>query len=57
VCWLASLRQQRIIRIKVEAMSLDSTIVKVHPVVRARQKKGPQAIGKSRGGWTTKIRV
>ena len=41
-----------------EVVSLDSTIVKVHPdgtgVLRSG---GPHSIGKSRGGWTTKIRM
>ena len=33
-------------------------IVKVHPDgTGARKENGPQAIGKSRGGWTTKIHL
>ena len=51
------LQEQQIIRIKIEAMSVDSTIVKVHPDGTGATKKGPQAIGKSRGGWTTKIHM
>ena len=52
------LQRERIIRVKVEAMGLDSTIVKVHPDgTGAEKKNGPQAIGKSRGGWTTKIHL
>ena len=52
------LQEQQIIRIKIEAMSLDSTIVKVHPDgTGALKKNGPQAIGKSRGGWSTKIHM
>ena len=35
---------------------MDSTIVKVHPDGDAL-KNGPQSIGKSRGGWTTKIHM
>ena len=32
--------------------------MKVHPDgTGARKKNGPQAIGKSRGGWTTKIHL
>ncbi len=46
------------VRIKIEAVSMDSTIVKVHPDgTGARKTNGPQAIGKSRGGWTTKIHM
>ena len=52
------LQRAQLIRIKLEAVSLDSTIVKVHPDgTGARKKNGPQAIGKSRGGWTTKIHL
>jgi hypothetical protein len=36
---------------------LDSTSVKVHPDGTGALKKGPQAIGKSRRGWTTKIHL
>ena len=37
---------------------MDNTVVRVHPdETRARKKTGPQAIGKSRGGWTTKIHL
>ena len=54
----AALQDQQIIRIKIEALSIDSTIVKVHPDgTGALKKNGPQAIGKSRGGWTTKIHM
>ena len=52
------LQREQIVRIKLEAMSMDSTIVKVHPDgTGALKKKGPQAIGRSRGGWTTKIHI
>jgi len=52
------LQLAQIICVKVEAMSLDSTIVKVHPDgTGALKKNGPQAIGRSRGGWTTKIHM
>ena len=45
-------------RIKIEAIALDSTSVKVHPDgTGAFKKNGPQAIGKSRGGWNTKIHL
>ena len=53
----AALQDEQIIRIKIEALSLDSTIVKVHPDGTGALKNGPQAIGKSRGGWTTKIHM
>ncbi|MGH9567107.1 MAG: IS5 family transposase [Candidatus Angelobacter sp.] len=52
------LQQAQIIRIRIEAVSLDSTIVKVHPDgCGAFKKNGPQSIGKSRGGWSTKIHL
>ncbi|WKZ11572.1 MAG: IS5 family transposase [Gammaproteobacteria bacterium] len=52
------LQHQQLIRVKIEAVSLDSTIVKVHPDgTGAPKKNGPQAIGRSRGGWTTKIHM
>ena len=44
------LQRKRIVRVKVEAMGLDSTIVKVRPDGTGVEKNGPQAIGKSRGG-------
>ena len=54
----SALQEQQIIRIKIEAMAVDSTIVKVHPDgTGAEKKNGRQAIGKSRGGWTTKIHM
>lgn len=52
------LQREQLVRIKIEAVSMDSTIVKVHPDgTGALKKNGPQAIGKSRGGWTTKIHL
>ena len=52
------LQQAQIIRVKLEAVALDSTIVKVHPDgTGALKKNGPQALGRSRGGWTTKIHL
>ena len=43
------------IRVKIEAVSLYSTVVKVHPDGTGALKKcGPPAIGKSRGSWSTK---
>ena len=53
----ARLQQEQIIQIKLEAVALDSTIIKVHPDGTGALKNGPQAIGKSRGGWTTKIHL
>ncbi|HYS87243.1 MAG TPA: IS5 family transposase [Bradyrhizobium sp.] len=54
----AQLQHAQIVRIKIEAVGLDSTAVKVHPDgTGAPKKNGPQAIGKSRGGWTTKIHM
>ncbi|HEX4067415.1 MAG TPA: IS5 family transposase [Acidobacteriaceae bacterium] len=52
------LQLEQIVRIRIEAFALDSTIVKVHPDgTGALKKNGPQAIGKSRGGWTTRIHM
>src|SRR3954451_14095403 len=52
------LQREQIVRIKIEAFALDSTSVKVHPDgTGALKKNGPQAIGKSRGGWNTKIHL
>ena len=43
---------------KVEHVSLDSTIIKVHPDgTGALKSSGPQSIGKTCGGWTTKIHM
>ena len=44
------LQQARIVRIKIEAVSLDSAMVKVDPDGTGTPKNGPQAIDKSRGG-------
>jgi hypothetical protein len=38
-------------------VSLDSTAVKVHPDGTGALKNGPQSIGESRAGWTTKIHM
>ena len=46
-----------IVRIKIEAFALDSTSIKAHPDGTGAQKKGPQAIGKSRAGWNTKVHL
>ena len=44
------LQRHQFVRLKLEAISLDSTSVKVHPDgTGAVKKNGPQAIGKSRG--------
>ena len=52
------LQQARIVRIKIEPVALDSTMVKVHPDgTGALRKDGPQSIGRSRGGSTTKIQL
>src|ERR1700688_304186 len=52
------LQREQIVRIRIEAFTLDSTSVKVSPGWNRRFKKnGPQAIGKSRGGWNTKIHM
>ena len=57
VCWTGCLRNcsAQLVRVKSEAMSLDSTSIKVHPDGTSALKNGPRSIGKSRGGWNTKI--
>ena len=55
---LKGLAQEGAINLDTEAVGIDSTIVKVHPDgTGTPQKGGPQSIGKSRGGWTTKIDI
>jgi transposase len=49
------LQMEQIVRIKIEAFSLDSSSVKVHPDGTGALKNGSQAIGKSSGGWNTKV--
>src|SRR5579863_6374491 len=52
------LQLEQIVRIRIEAFSLDSTSGKGEPDGNgALKKNGPQSIGKSRGGWTTKIHM
>ena len=53
----AQLQHTQILRVKIEAVALDRTIVKVHPDGTGALKNGPHAIGQSRGGWTTKIHL
>ena len=46
------------VRVKLEAVSLDSTIVQVRPDgTGALKKTVPKPSGRSRGGWTTKIHM
>lgn len=54
---IAQLQHAQILRVKIEAVALDNTIVKVHPDGTGALKNGPHAIGPSRGGWTTKIHL
>ncbi|MEZ5664699.1 MAG: IS5 family transposase [Burkholderiaceae bacterium] len=51
------LQREQVVRIRIEAVSLDSTSIKVHPDGTGALKNGPQSIGKSRGGWTTKVHL
>ena len=54
----AQLQHSQIARIRIDAVSLDSTSVKVHPdAMGALKKSGAQAIGKSRGGRNTKTHL
>ena len=55
---LQELQREQVVRIRIEAVSLDSTSIKVHPDgTGALKKNGPQSIGKSRGGWNTKAHL
>ena len=40
-----------------DAFSMDSTSIKVHPDGTGALKNGPQSIGRSSGGWNTKIHM
>ena len=52
------LQLEQIVRIKIEAFALDSTLDQGASGRDGRSKKnGPQAIGKSRGGWNTKVHL
>jgi len=51
------LQREPIVRIRIEGVSLDSTSQSPSRRHRRVKKNGPQAIGKSRGGWTTKIHM
>jgi transposase len=52
------LQAEGIIKVRVNFICLDSTTVKVHPdACGALKKNGKQAIGRSRGGITTKIHM
>jgi hypothetical protein len=53
----SGLQHQQIIRIHIQAISLDSKAVKVHTDGTGAQKNGPQAIGESSAGWTTRIHL
>ena len=52
------LQKEQLVQIKLEAVSLDSTIVKVHPDgTDARKKTVSRPSASPRGGWTTKIHL
>ena len=51
------LQQLGIIQVKVNVISLDSTCIKVHPDGMGALKNGPQSIGRTRGGWNTKLHM
>lgn len=52
-----SLQAEKFTTFGIEALFLDSTIIKVHPDGSGALKNEKQAIGKSRGGWTAKIHM
>ena len=49
--------KERLVRIEPEAVSLARPSGKVHPAGADALKNGPQANGKSRGGWPTKMHL
>ena len=51
------LQRQRPMRVRIEAISLDSTTIKAHPDAAGAQKNGPQTFGRSRGGWSTRLHL
>ena len=51
------LQLDQIVRIGIEAFSLDSTLGKVHPDGTGASKKRTTGHWKSRGGWNTKINM
>jgi len=53
----AELQHQQIVRVRVESVSLDSTIIPVHPDGTGAVKNGPQCVGRSRGGWSTELHL
>ncbi len=53
----AALQNSDIANIQVDEVSFGSTSVKVHLDGTGALKNGPQSIGKSRVGWTTKIHL
>ena len=54
----ARLQEKQILAIHLEYVCLDSTTIKIHPDgPGALKKNGPQALGRSRDGCTTKIHL
>ena len=54
----AALREQHAVGESADCCGFDSTRVKAHPEgTGVRKKSGPQSIGKSCGGWSTKIHI
>lgn len=52
------LQRERLISVNINVISLDSTSIKVHPDgMGALKKAAPQFIGKSRGGWTSRLHL
>ncbi len=49
------LQVEQTVGLRIEAIALDSTPIKMHPDGTVLEINGPQAIGKSRGGWTTEF--
>jgi len=48
---------EQIVRIKIEASRWTQPCSRCIRMAPGIKKNGPQAIGKSRGGWTTKIHL
>ncbi len=53
----ARLQQEQILVIRSRPSAWTAPASRSTPTARARAKNGPQAIGRSRGGWTTKVHL
>ena len=52
---LTELQRDQLDGLDCSTLSLDSTIIKLHPDASGARRRGRQSIGRSRCGWTTKL--